>query len=65
LPIKSLEKPFQIVEQNIQQAPEFAERGYVLETGKTRIDGKEKELLGNELVKKAYLGLKAMFMEDA
>jgi len=46
-----------LVEQNVQQALELAERGYVLETGKISIEGKGKELLGNELVKKAYLGL--------
>lgn len=46
-----------LVEQNVQQALELAERGYVLETGKISLEGKGKELLGNELVKKAYLGL--------
>lgn len=46
-----------LVEQNVQQALELAERGYVLETGKISIEGKGKELLRNELVKKAYLGL--------
>jgi len=46
-----------LVEQNVQQALELAERGYVLETGKICTEGKGKELLRNELVKKAYLGL--------
>jgi len=46
-----------IVEQNVHHALELADRGYVLETGKIAIEGESKELMDNEHVKKAYLGL--------
>jgi len=46
-----------IVEQNVHHALELSDRGYVLETGKIAIEGASKELLDNEHVKKAYLGL--------
>jgi len=45
-----------LVEQNAQMALAIADRGYVLETGKIIATGTGKELLENELVKKAYLG---------
>jgi branched-chain amino acid transport system ATP-binding protein len=34
----------------------IANRAYVLETGKVVLEGNAKELLGNENVRKAYLG---------
>lgn len=46
-----------IVEQNVHHALELADRGYVLETGKITIEGESEELMDNEHVKKAYLGL--------
>lgn len=46
-----------IVEQNVHHALELANRGYVLETGKIMIEGESKELMDNEHVKRAYLGL--------
>ena len=46
-----------LVEQNATQALELAERGYVLETGKLVLEGKGKELLKNEHVRKTYLGM--------
>lgn len=46
-----------IVEQNVHHALELADRGYVLETGKITIEGASEELMENEHVKKAYLGL--------
>jgi len=46
-----------IVEQNVHHALELADRGYVLETGKIAIEGESKELMDNEHVKKAYLGI--------
>lgn len=46
-----------IVEQNVHHALELADRCYVLETGKIIIEGASKELMENEHVKKAYLGL--------
>ena len=46
-----------IVEQNVQHALEVADRAYVLENGRIVLDGKSRELLANEHVKKAYLGI--------
>jgi branched-chain amino acid transport system ATP-binding protein len=46
-----------LVEQNVWQALELADRGYVLETGRIVLEGSGKELLQNPLVKKAYLGI--------
>ena len=46
-----------LVEQNINYALQFAERAYVLENGKIVMEGKSKELLNSEHVKKHYLGI--------
>jgi branched-chain amino acid transport system ATP-binding protein len=46
-----------IVEQHVQDALEMADRGYILQTGKIVFDGKSKDLLESEIVKKAYLGI--------
>ncbi len=46
-----------LVEQNVWQALELADKGYVLETGKIVLEGTGKSLLENELVRKAYLGV--------
>ncbi|MEW6275184.1 MAG: ABC transporter ATP-binding protein [Bacillota bacterium] len=46
-----------LVEQNAVLALELANRGYVLETGCIVLEGTGQELLSNELVKKAYLGI--------
>jgi len=46
-----------LVEQNVRHALELADRGYVLETGKIVLEGDSRELLANEHVKKAYLGM--------
>ena len=46
-----------LVEQNVQRALEIADRAYVLENGRVALEGKGKELLQEELVRKAYLGL--------
>jgi len=48
--------PIILVEQNAQLALRLADRGYVLENGKVRLEGSSRELLTNELVVKAYLG---------
>lgn len=45
-----------LVEQNAHMALSIAHRAYVLETGKIVMEGKAESLLGNEQVKKAYLG---------
>jgi branched-chain amino acid transport system ATP-binding protein len=46
-----------IVEQNIRQVLGVAQRGYLLETGRIKAAGTSAQLLGNEEVKKAYLGI--------
>ena len=45
-----------LVEQNANKALSIADRAYVLETGKIVLEGKAKELLKDEAIKKAYLG---------
>ena len=45
-----------LVEQNAKKALTIADRAYVLETGNITLSGDAKELMGNESVKKAYLG---------
>lgn len=49
--------PILLVEQNAQLALELAHRAYVLETGRVVLEGTGRELLVNEDVKRAYLGL--------
>jgi branched-chain amino acid transport system ATP-binding protein len=46
-----------LVEQNVRQALEISDRAYVLENGQVVLEGKSGELLQNDHVKKAYLGL--------
>ncbi len=46
-----------IVEQNVKQTLAIADRAYVLETGKLVLQGAGQELLNNEHVKAAYLGV--------
>jgi branched-chain amino acid transport system ATP-binding protein len=45
-----------LVEQNAAMALAISHRGYVLETGSVILEGKAKELAGNDLVRQAYLG---------
>jgi len=45
-----------LVEQNAHMALSIAHRGYVLATGEVTLSGSGKDLLGNETVKKLYLG---------
>jgi branched-chain amino acid transport system ATP-binding protein len=46
-----------LVEQNVYQSLHIANRGYVLETGRVVLKGNGDELLSNEHVKKAFLGM--------
>ncbi|MDR1572116.1 MAG: ABC transporter ATP-binding protein [Clostridiales Family XIII bacterium] len=46
-----------MVEQNVRQALRIADRAYVLDNGRITLEGKGDELLGNEHVQKAYMGL--------
>jgi len=46
-----------LVEQNIRDSLNIADRGYVLEEGKIIIEGEGRELLTNRHIKEVYLGL--------
>jgi branched-chain amino acid transport system ATP-binding protein len=46
-----------LVEQNVGQSLEIADRAYVLENGSVRFSGLPKELLGSDELRRAYLGL--------
>jgi branched-chain amino acid transport system ATP-binding protein len=46
-----------LVEQNTRQALALSQRGYVLENGRVVLEGTGRGLLGNEHVKRAYLGM--------
>ena len=48
-----------LVEQNANLALEFAQRGYVMESGKITLTGSGAELLKNPKVRAAYLGEEA------
>ncbi|MFI5527914.1 ABC transporter ATP-binding protein [Kitasatospora sp. NPDC051853] len=45
-----------LVEQNAQAALSLSDQGYVMETGKIVLTGTGHDLLGNDSVRKAYLG---------
>ncbi len=46
-----------LVEQNVKQSMEIADRAYVLENGRVSLEGRCSDLIDNDYVKKAYLGL--------
>ncbi|MGD8522546.1 MAG: ABC transporter ATP-binding protein [Desulfobacterales bacterium] len=46
-----------LVEQNVREALEMADRGYVLQTGRTIYNGSGQELLETDIIKKAFLGI--------
>jgi branched-chain amino acid transport system ATP-binding protein len=46
-----------LIEQNAKMALRLAHRGYVLETGLMAIEGSSQELISNDRVRKAYMGL--------
>jgi branched-chain amino acid transport system ATP-binding protein len=46
-----------LVEQNISLALETSGHSYVMEEGQIRLQGKSKELLNNDYIKNAYLGV--------
>ena len=48
-----------LVEQNVHQALELADIGYVLETGRIVLSGPSGDLLASPLVRSAYLGVGA------
>jgi len=46
-----------LIEQNVRQTLEMADRAYVLENGRVILEGESTKLLQEELIRKAYLGL--------
>jgi branched-chain amino acid transport system ATP-binding protein len=46
-----------LVEQNVSLALDISHRGYLLELGRIRLEGRREDLLNNPEVKKYYLGL--------
>ena len=46
-----------LVEQNIRDSLNIADRGYVLEEGKIILEGEGRELLSNDHIVEVYLGL--------
>jgi branched-chain amino acid transport system ATP-binding protein len=55
--LKEMGMTILLVEQNVQESLEIADRGYVIQTGEMVMDGTGDQLLGSDLVKKAFLGL--------
>jgi branched-chain amino acid transport system ATP-binding protein len=46
-----------LVEQNVREALELSERGYVLQTGRIVGEGAGKELLASDQFRQAFLGI--------
>ena len=46
-----------LVEQNVRQTLAMCHRAYVLENGRTVLEGTGQELMNNEHVKEAFLGI--------
>jgi len=46
-----------LVEQDVKKSLSLAQRGYVMENGKITLKGEAQELLANEHLRKAYLGI--------
>ena len=46
-----------LVEQNVHLALEFVHRGHVLENGRISLEGSAQELIGNDEVRRSYLGV--------
>jgi branched-chain amino acid transport system ATP-binding protein len=55
--LKQSGKTILLVEQNVREALELSDRGYVLQTGRTIHHGTGSDLLNTEIIKKAFLGL--------
>ncbi len=46
-----------VVEQNVRQVLKLADRAYLLEVGRVRIEGRADELAEQDFIRKAYVGL--------
>jgi branched-chain amino acid transport system ATP-binding protein len=54
--IRKTGKTILLIEQNASMALSIADRGYVIETGNVKMEGRGQDLLKNPEVKKVYLG---------
>ena len=54
---KTLGITVRLVEQNAYAALRIADRGYVMETGRMTMQGPAEELIADERIRAAYLGL--------
>ncbi len=55
--LRSRDIPILLVEQNVKAALKIADRAYIMETGKMVRQGRAEELLGDDEVRKRYLGM--------
>ena len=55
--LKEREISILLAEQNVHHALRFADRAYIMETGKITLEGESSELLGNDYVREAFLGV--------
>jgi branched-chain amino acid transport system ATP-binding protein len=55
--LKEREISILLAEQNVYHALRFADRAYIMETGRVTLEGKSSELLGNDYVREAFLGI--------
>ncbi len=55
--LKDMDVTVMLVEQNAFAALNIADRGYVLETGKIIIEGNADDLINNDKIREAYLGI--------
>ena len=46
-----------LVEQNVREALDLADRGYILQTGRFIVEGTGKELLKSDVIRSAFLGI--------
>jgi branched-chain amino acid transport system ATP-binding protein len=46
-----------LIEQNVKQGLKVVERGYVIENGRIVLEDSSTNLMNNDHIKKAYLGL--------
>ena len=56
--ISKMDKTILLVEQNAYKALAIADRAYVLEQGKIKMEGPAKEIADNPSIREAYLGVK-------
>ncbi len=57
LKLKRAGKTILLVEQNVRESLEVADRGYVIQTGRTVLQGTGLELLHSESIRQAFLGI--------